>query len=111
MPSAMLGDANSPITQITDTARKIGTGVTTQSQISSTDTPCSFLEVTAYEGNSQPMMIGGSAVVLGTSPTFTDRVGSGVLYPGQSKLIATTNITLWYISGLAADWITWTVYK
>lgn len=110
MGSATIGDANTPISQILDKAKKVGPGVTSASQFTATKTACSFVEVTAYEGNSAPMSVGGSLIVLGTAASsYTDRVGSGLVFPGQTKVYACTDVSLLYLSGLAADWVTWSI--
>jgi len=111
MPGIALGDANSPITEINDQARVLGAGATTATQLTSTKAACTMVEVTSFEGNAAPMMIGGSAVRLGTSAGYTDRIGSGVLYPGSTKVIAVADPSLLYQSGLATDWLTWTILK
>ncbi len=112
MRGAMLGDANSPILQFSDQAMVAGAGVTTATQLTSSKTPCSLVEVTAYEGNAQPMMIGGSGVKLGTQATaYSDRVGSGVMYPGTTKIFAVPDASLLYQSGLASDYLSWTILK
>ena len=106
----MLGDANAPITQFQDKAQKVGPGITTASQFTATKTACTMVEVTAYEGNTEPMAVGGSAVVLGTKASgYTDRIGSGILFPGQTKVFAVIDASRLYLSGLAADWVTWTI--
>jgi len=111
MPGPALGDANSPITESIDQARKLCGGVTTTTRLDSTDRDCTYIEITAFETNAEPIMVGGSSVKLGTTPAYTARVGGGVLFPGQKVLIATPNSNLWYISGLATDWVSWTLHK
>jgi hypothetical protein len=108
--SPVLGDSSAPLNQITDNGQKLCGGVTTATQLTATDTPCTLLEIQAYEGNTQVIAVGGSGVKSGTAAAYTDRIGV-VLAPGQSKIICTPNANLWYISGLATDWVTWTVYK
>lgn len=107
-----LGDANNPILQSSDQTIKNGPGVTTASQFTTTKSTCSFISITAYEGNTEPMIVGGSGVKLGTlASAYIDRVGSEIIYPGQTKTIATPDPSLWYLSGLAADWCSWSILK
>lgn len=105
-----MGDANSLITQINDQAKMNGTGVTSSVQITTTEKTCSLVEITAYEGNVEPMIIGGVSVKLGTKASgYTDRIGSGVIYPGATKVYASPDPRLLYLSGLAGDFVTWSV--
>ncbi len=108
--AAQLGDANSPLTQLADKAAVLGAGILTATQLITARTACTLVEITAYEGNAQPMMIGGSAVRLGTLASgYSDRVGSGVIYPGTTKVFAVLDASLLYQSGLGTDFLTWTI--
>lgn len=105
-----LQGSDSPITQFSDQAVVAGPGATSSVQLTATKAACSMVEIQALETNVQPMAIGGSGVRLGSSPAFAARVGV-VIYPGSSKLIACPDPSLLYISGLATDSVTWTIYK
>lgn len=108
--NAILQGSEGPITQINDQAVVAGGGVTTATQLTATNTACTLVEVQALETNNAPMAVGGSGTKLGTAPGYADRVGV-VLAPGASKVLAVPVASMVYISGAAANSVTWTIYK
>lgn len=76
---------------VSDTAIAIGSGA------------CKTIFITAFVGNTNPVVIGGSTVVY-TEATRTGKL----MYPGDSITVSIDNLSKVYVNGVAGDGVSFT---
>lgn len=107
----ILGSSTDLINEISDQEFKAVTTPGTAVQLTTTKTPCLFVEVQASELNTKPVAVGGPNVLIGTGASYAGRTGT-ILQPGESKVFYIPYASLLYMDAQSTgDKVSWAIYK